>query len=166
MISESHAERDRRGKQPPIRGQAFPDSFLPLDEEEQQERHEEQVKGVRICAQGNRPGLTGQGQREARGHADQQSTGQPGHGHSHQGDRPGDEKRGQQVRPQGLVAERLEEDGRDPGEHRVRRVAGWVGDPEHRTDRLELGLCPRNPRPASGFASTRRGPARPPRGQR
>ena len=53
-----------------------------------------------------------------------------------------DAQRGEQVHPESRLAERLEDDRREPAEDDVGREAGRVGRPEQRRDGLELGGVP------------------------
>jgi hypothetical protein len=56
--------------------------------------------------------------------------------------RHGDAQAGEQVHPEGRLAERREQDVRDPAEQHERRVAGRVGRAEEWCDRLQLGGIP------------------------
>jgi hypothetical protein len=100
------------------------------------------VERVGIGAETDGPGLGAHGEDEAGRDADHEAASQPRHEGGHDAHRRGREQGVQQVGAERLVAQRLEQDGCDPGQQRVRRVARGMGNPQHRPDRLELGRIP------------------------
>ena len=147
MVADGQPEDDRRGKQVAVAPVAWDgvgraDPPVPLDQEPEQDRHERQVKGVRLGVGGDRPGDRGQGHRDAGRDPDRQPTGKSPHEVDREAGRHGQAQAGQQVHPKGRLAERLEDDRRQPAEEDVGREAGRVRGAQQRRDGLQLAGVP------------------------
>ena len=154
MVAEREPEDDRGGHEPatgagtarpgPGPGRPAPvGASPPGDQQHEEQRGEEDVEGVGVGAGREPPGDGRDREREAGHEPERPAPRQPAPPRRPaSAAAPGDEQRREQVGPIGLVAERLEHDRGQPGQQRVGREAGGMGDPEHRPDGLELGGVP------------------------
>ncbi len=120
---------------------------LPVHEQHEQEDRQRQEQGVDVGVGPDRPGDRRGRQEHARGERDPRPPGQPPDQDGGQAGGDGDAGRIEQVHPEGGVAERLEDDRREPAQDDPGREPGRVAGPEKGADRLELGGVPeRHPR--------------------
>ena len=137
MVAGREPEYDRRRHEGPV-----PSPFLPGHQESQQDGAQCEVQGVRLRLGTDLPDDARK--REAEPRHD------PEKGRSRQRPDEVDRDRGgrryaqarEQVHAERRVAERAQEDVRDPREQDVGREAGRMGCAEHRRDDLQLGGIP------------------------
>ncbi len=150
MVADREPEDDRRGDQPAIRarvaGRPRPvvaaDPVVPADEQAEQDRDQRQVEDMRVGVRADRPGQGRQGEREARGDPDGDRARQrPDQVDRHRGGDPEAHRR-QQVHPERLVAERLEQRPGEPAQQDVGRESGRMRGAEDGSHRLELPGVP------------------------
>ena len=137
MIRRGEPEHDRSGDEG-----AIASTVGPGDQKPQQDRHQREVEGVGLGVRADLPDDPGQGQPDARHHAEERGPGQ----RPHQVDRHGrcdrDGQTSEQVHAEGRLAERAQQHIRHPAKDHVRGEARRVGDAHHRGDGLELGRVP------------------------
>ena len=116
--------------------------LLPACQQHQDECRQEGVQRMRVGPRGEAPGDGRRHEHDAG--QDAQRPASRGL-HDTDGEEPGcagHQQRREQVGPEGLVAEGLKDDRCQPGQQGVGRVAGGMGDAQHRPDGLELGRVP------------------------
>ena len=118
-------------------------SVAPHDEQQQQDRGEEQVEGVGIGVQADRPDLRADRERDADADADDEAAGEvrvpvaPTMPHA-----PATSSAESMFARSAALPNGCRTTDASQSEQRVRRVAGRVGDAEHRAEGLELGRVP------------------------
>ena len=148
MVADGQPEDDRRGEQVAVapvavgRRRASGPVASHSTRSQSSDRHERQVERVRLGVGRDRPGDRGQGQPDAGRDPERQPAGQRAHEVDREAGRHGEAQPGQQVHPEGRLAERLEEDRGQPAEQDVGREAGRVGGAQQRRDGLQLAGVP------------------------
>ena len=145
VVADRQPEDERRGDEEavaPIGGLGRAGVRVPRDQQPEQDRDEREVERVRLGVGPDRPGDRGQGhgdpgrdpEDEPAGQRPDEIDGDPG------GDRQADRR--EEVHPERGLAERLEDDRREPAEQDVGREARRMGGAEERRHRLELARVP------------------------
>ena len=98
MVGEGHAEQGRRADEQPVRvGMTCALSVGPQNQQQEQQRHKEQMERVRVGVKPDRPDARAHRESDADAHADDHAARHVGDGRTDDRARAGDEQRGEHV---------------------------------------------------------------------
>ena len=143
VVAEHDPEQDGRRNEPAIRPCGTrPAPLLPAHQEDEEPGQEGQVQRVGIGKRAHPPRQRRERQQQPGCHCHARPPRQLAHEDDRQAGRHAEQDRGQEVHPQGELAERREDERDEPAEDHVGRKAGRVGHPEDRGHGLELPGVP------------------------